>query len=279
MVTSPSFYLYKWLHVPPRLHKSIDLGADDDAVVLLHGIGRTGSVWSHVVEGLQRLPVRIVAFDLLGFGGSPKPQWSDYSTKDHTASVIAAIEKLGSKKPVILVGHSMGCLIAVKVARERPDLVDHLVLYEMPLYDGLPDKRIYRLRLAIYAKLYKQVLAFEPAFIPSQMKRTEKIARKIVGFEVTPETWQPFIKSLRNTVLNQEAASDIKRLSMPVDVIYGTRDMLVIKGKPKQIYGEDLPHLTTLKVRARHSISAKASTLIVSRIQSALMKQSEESVN
>ena len=140
------------------LKRTIDQGKGQP-VVLLHGLGRTGADWQPVVEGLGYFPFRIVAFDLLGFGKSPKPAWLEYDIDDHARAVIASLEKQRLPQPAVLVGHSMGCLIAVRVARWRPDLVRHLVLYEMPLYEGLPRKRTYRLRLNFYFRLYKWITA------------------------------------------------------------------------------------------------------------------------
>lgn len=261
---------HRWLRRPYTLYRSIDEGEGSQTVVLLHGIGRTGNVWQHVVEGLTYLPVRIVAYDLLGFGQSPKPDELNYSVDDHATAVIASLEKLGTAAPLVLVGHSMGCLIAVRVARLRPDLVGHLVLYEMPLYRGLPEKRSYRLRLAIYSRIYQRIIDYKPGFDEANAKRIERLARRIVGFEITRDTWSPFVKSLENTVLQQSTSEDIRALKVPIDVIYGTRDMLVIRGKTKKIFGEDLTNVTTHNVRARHIISLKASKLIVGRISEAL---------
>ena len=263
-------FWHRRLRRPYRLARVIDSGAGTP-VVFLHGIGRTGQTWQRVAEGLAGLPVRLVAFDLLGFGASPKPDWLLYDVDDHARAVIAGLERLKAGEPAVLVGHSMGCLVAVRVARLRPDLVRHLVLYEMPLYEGLPDTRRYRLQLNLYARLYRQITRYQPTFdTVSRRKLTERLARRIVGFEVLPETWQPFVKSLEHTIMSQTAADDIKRIDTPMDVIYGTYDMFVIRGKPQQVFGEDADNVTAHTIRERHVISQKASRFLVDRIAAAL---------
>lgn len=257
-------FWHKFLRRPYRLAKPLDSG-QGQPVVLLHGIGRTGQTWQHVTELLSGRPYRLVAFDLLGFGSSPKPERLKYDIDDHAAAVIEAIKRLRLKQPAVLVGHSMGCLVAVRIARLRPDLVKHLVLYQMPLYEGLPEKRRYRAQLAIYNRLYARLLKFEPAFEPETARLVERLARRITGFEVDRDTWQPFIKSLEHTILHQTAAEDIKQVAVPMDVIYGSYDMLVIRGKPQQIFSET-KKVTTHKIRERHVISVKASRFIVKRI-------------
>lgn len=258
---------------PYRLARTVDEG-QGSPVVLLHGIGRTGQVWEHVVAGLKALDVRTVAFDLLGFGASPKPDWPRYDTDDHAKAVIASIEKLRLGEPVILVGHSMGCLVSVRVARLRPDLVRHLVLYEMPLYDGLPEKRRYRLRTDLYLRFYRRVTKYQPSFNPENVRLVERLARKVAGMEVDALTWQPFIKSLEHTIIGQTTAADIKELDAPMEVIYGSFDMLVIRGKPQQFFGA-ASDVKIHSVKARHTISPKASRLLVSRITAALPAPAE----
>jgi len=260
-------FWHKRLGRPYQLRRALDEG-QGDPIVLLHGIGKTGEIWQHVVE-LLKDKHRIVAFDLLGFGGSPKPDWNTYSTDEHVKTVIASIEKLKLGQPVLLVGHSMGCLVAVRLARLRPDLVKHLVLYEMPLYEGLPNKRIYRLRTDLYYRFYNRALKFQPGFTSENMRLTQRIAKKVTGFEVNEDTWQPFIKSLEHTIMKQTAAEDIKHIRIPMDVIYGTRDTLVIRGKPQKFFGKDSDHITAHTIRERHVISTKASQFIVDRIEAA----------
>lgn len=260
-------FWHGWLGRPYRLAPVVDEGAGLP-VVLLHGIGRSAEVWQHVVELLVPLGFRAVAFDLLGFGASPKPRRLLYDADDHAAAVINSILKLGLGGPVVLVGHSMGCLVAVRVARLRPDLVRHLVLYEMPLLEGLPEKRRYRLRLDLYRRFYEWVIGYQPTFGSESIKRTERLARRIVGFEVTPESWQPFVRSLENTIMKQTTAEDIKALDVPMDVIYGSFDMLVIRGRAEQVFGDAVEQVKSHTIRARHEISPKASRFIVDRIES-----------
>ncbi len=271
-------FWHKTLRRPYRLAITIDSGSSNVAaanVVLLHGLGRTGQVWKHVIadlvpSGARDGDIRVVAFDLLGFGASPKPDWLAYGIDDHAQAAIASIAKLRLGQPAVLVGHSMGCLVAVRVARLRPDMVKHLVLYEMPLYEGLPQKRRYRLRTDLYFKIYKRIMRYQPTFSVENARLLERLTKKIVGMEVTAETWLPFIRSLEHTIMRQTAADDIKHLSMPMDVIYGTFDMLVIRGKPRQIFGDASERITAHSIRAGHIISPKASRFLVQRIMAAI---------
>lgn len=260
---------HRWLKRPYRLAKITDT-AKGDPVILLHGLGRSAVVWDYTVGLLQPHDVRVVTFDLLGFGKSPKPDWLHYNVDDHAQALIASIEKLRLRQPAVLVGHSMGCLIAVRLASLRPDLVKHLVLYEMPLYSGLPDTRRYRLRLNLYFKIYEKIISYKPIFSGPGKKRAQRFAEKIAGFTLSDETWRPFVRSLRQTIMKQTTADDIKRLEMPMDVIYGSRDRLVIRGKTKVIFGEDAVNVTAHTIRESHGISRQAGNFIAERIVAAV---------
>lgn len=264
-----SFYSFWYgsLGRPYTLAKTYDQGRGT-GVVLLHGLGRSARVWRHVTEQLltDATSFRVVTYDLLGFGASPKPSAIDYTVDDQAKAVIGQLKKLGRARPVILVGHSMGCLVAVRVAKLRPDLVRHLVLYEMPIYEGLPEKWRYQARIKTYFKIYDWVSQQNPNFNQFQQRFGDRLTSKVVGAELTPDTWQPFVRSLKNTIMQQTAAQDLPTLTMPADIIYGSRDLLVIRGKVKKILGLDSKLITQHTIKERHVISVSASRFIVERI-------------
>jgi pimeloyl-ACP methyl ester carboxylesterase len=267
-MTVSSFW-HQVLGRPFTLAKRIDAGSGTP-VVLLHGIGRSGEVWQPLVAQLKDEAFRLVAFDLLGFGDSPKPAWASYDIDTHAKAVIANIRREYFGQPVLLVGHSLGALVALRVAFLRPDLVRHVILYEMPLYDGLPEKRRYKARLRVYFTFYEWVLKQNPTFGQAKKRFSERLATKVVGAGLTPDTWQPFIKSLKNSIMKQTAASDIKKLKMPAEVIYGSRDMLVIRGKVTAIFGLDVDHITAHTIKARHRITPVTAEFLAERLKVAV---------
>jgi pimeloyl-ACP methyl ester carboxylesterase len=259
---------HKLLKRPYRLARTVDAG-EGTPVVFLHGLGSSGAIWKRLSSLLAGLPCRMIAFDLLGFGNSPKPGWPNYSVDDHAWAVIASLDNLKLREPIVLVGHSMGCLVAVHVARLRPQLVKRLILYEMPLYEGLPESRRYQLRRDFYYRLYNRVLQY-PDFSAANVRTIQKLAARFVGFEVSKEGWTPFVRSLQNTVLRQTTLTDLKRLQVPTEIIYGSLDVVVIRGKPKAVFGADAAHINTHIITDVHGVSARASRFLAARIAEAL---------
>ncbi|CRK61539.1 putative hydrolase [Alloactinosynnema sp. L-07] len=90
--------------------------------VLLHGLGHDTTTWDPVP-----LPVHRHAFDLRGHGRSDRTP--TYSLELMADDVIHALTLLGLDRPLVI-GHSMGAVVASLVAAERPDLVGDLVLEE-----------------------------------------------------------------------------------------------------------------------------------------------------
>lgn len=257
-------FIHDVLKRPYQLYCAIDQGSGK-TVVLLHGIASSSNVWQRLIGLLPQDACRVLAFDLLGFGKSPKPDWLQYNVDDHAKAVIASIEKRRVKGTIILVGHSMGCLVAVHIAKLRPDLVKHLVLFEMPLYEGLPNTRVYNRRKDFYYLIYNRVIS-TPEIAVMGSKVLKNAVTKISGFEISPTTWLPFIRSLENTIIKQRTLEDMRQLKVPADVIYGTLDMLVIRGDPKKIFGNEFTNLNTHTIAEIHAVSRKASIFLSNQI-------------
>jgi pimeloyl-ACP methyl ester carboxylesterase len=87
-------------------------GKGEPILVLLHGLGATGEVWSAVRETVrERWPGRWLIPDLRGHGGSPHVR--PYTFGQHAADVAALLERWG---PTVVVGHSMGGVVALALA-------------------------------------------------------------------------------------------------------------------------------------------------------------------
>jgi pimeloyl-ACP methyl ester carboxylesterase len=93
--------------------------------VLLHGIGLSHRSFSRLARQLGPAN-RVVAFDLPGFGATPRPK-RRLTVEDHAALVGDRLDRM-DLGPVVLVGHSMGAQFAVALAGQRPHQVERVVL-------------------------------------------------------------------------------------------------------------------------------------------------------
>lgn len=105
-------------------------------VLMLHGIGGGHLSFAPQVETLASAGYRAVAWDMPGYGHSAPIE--PYTFKGLAQSCIALIEALKCGD-VILLGHSMGGMVAQEVVARRPELVSKLVLCGTSPSFGKPD--------------------------------------------------------------------------------------------------------------------------------------------
>lgn len=95
--------------------------------VLIHGIGMGRSIFADLAMHLDdRVPARIIAIDLPGYGEAPEP--TRVLTMERTADLIAAYLRSRAVERAVIVGHSMGTQVAVEVAARHPEVVERAVL-------------------------------------------------------------------------------------------------------------------------------------------------------
>lgn len=88
------------------------------AVVFLHGIGGAARGWLPQLDSFAAAGLHAVALDLPGYGARPPVRGMTF--EDLAADLEHTIDRHGLKRP-ILVGHSMGGMIAQTALRRRPD--------------------------------------------------------------------------------------------------------------------------------------------------------------
>jgi pimeloyl-ACP methyl ester carboxylesterase len=130
-----------------RLAIAFDRHGDDAAppVVLLHGLSSARTTYDAVVEHLlghavEHGWVQVVNVDLRGHGESSHASIQAYDAASYAADIVTLIEHLDAG-PVLLVGHSLGGVVAMAVATARPDLVSRLLLEDPPLFEGDDERR------------------------------------------------------------------------------------------------------------------------------------------
>ena len=95
---------------PPLLHVATDAGTGSP-VVMIHGIASSSVTFERLIPLVEPYH-RVIAIDLLGFGESPAPDDAAYTIDEHVAALARTLRELRLREPFVLVGHSMGALIA-----------------------------------------------------------------------------------------------------------------------------------------------------------------------
>ncbi|MGA0594943.1 alpha/beta fold hydrolase [Enterovirga sp. CN4-39] len=103
--------------------------------VLLHGKNFCGATWEGTIAELTKAGYRVIAPDQIGFCKSTKPAAYQFSFQQLASNTAGLLSSLGVEKAVVI-GHSMGGMLAARFALMMPERVEKLVMVD-PL--GLED--------------------------------------------------------------------------------------------------------------------------------------------
>jgi pimeloyl-ACP methyl ester carboxylesterase len=198
-------------------------------VVLVHGIGANGARdFREVIPALAR-EYHVVTFDLPGFGRSDRANVA-YTPSSYATFVKFVVDKF-VRGPFMLVGHSMGGVVALRYAANYPGDVERLVVADTP---GV----LYRLSFTSQFVGHLGMDFLPPAVNPQE--KLANLARKLLGrAERTSFDPEAVLASprLRESLLGSDpakiaglglAVEDLSKvlpgLTMPTLVVWGKDD-------------------------------------------------------
>lgn len=110
---------------------------DGPVIVMVHGFPDYWYTWRAQMEALGKAGFRTVALDLRGYNLSGQPAGAEnYDMRLLVGDVIAVIRAQGRPK-VTLLGHDWGGAISWQVAFNAPQLLDRLIILNLPHPRGL----------------------------------------------------------------------------------------------------------------------------------------------
>lgn len=209
------------------------LGDSGPAIVLLHGLGGSNQYWGAAYDGLARSG-RLVVPDLLGFGESPRPP-DGYGPDEHADAVAACVRELGvGDQPALLVGHSLGSLVALRLAARHPELVSAVVAIGPPLYRYPMEARRRIARLDLMTRMFTVDAPWTAALCAWTCAHPEAAGRLVrllrpglpapIARDTMRHTWASFSGSVTRMILAAEGASWLPEIAVPVRFVVGTRD-------------------------------------------------------
>lgn len=101
-------------------------------LVILHGITGSHAEFLHTMPDLTRWS-HVYAFDMRGHGRSGWPADGRYEIADYTGDVVAFLKQVVGQS-VILLGHSLGGMVATWLAAHHPELLAGVILEDAGLY-------------------------------------------------------------------------------------------------------------------------------------------------
>lgn len=203
-------------------------------LLLLHGLASSSRYWEPHLPALSPW-YRMVAPDLLGFGLSPKPARCAYTTADHLAALAGALAGR-IDGPATVVGHSMGAILALHLARAHPEWVRRLVLISLPVlgpcaWGHHANGRQRRLHhAAVHTRAGRALVeAGMRGAAPLWRAGLYRLRRNVppgAARDALRATWSAYWRSLEEVVYGSDVPALFASTRVPLTLIHGGRDPL-----------------------------------------------------
>lgn len=211
--------------------------ANGTTVVLLHGKNFCAATWAGTARTLSAAGYRVIAPDQVGFCKSSKPAGYQYSFHTMAALTRALLDRAGVGK-VVLVGHSTGGVLATRFALLYPERVARLVLVNPlglndTLAEGVPYTDLGMLRSeeaktdATSIKAYQLRNYYHGEWRPAYDRWVAMLAGQYAGPD--GDIVRDAQARLSDMIQTQPVAAELPRLSMPVTLIIGQRDLTAFR--------------------------------------------------
>lgn len=206
-----------------------------NAVLLLHGKNFSGFYWDKTIRSLVARGFRVIVPDQIGFGKSSKPERYQFSFHALARNTKELLDSLQLRK-VAVVGHSMGGMLASRIALMFPDAVSSLTLVNpigledwktMTSYKSVDE--IYRQELKATRESIREYQKM--AYYDGQWKpEYEAMIEASAGWTVHPEfpkvAWNSALTA--EMIFTQPVLYEFANIKIPTLLIIGLRDKTAI---------------------------------------------------
>jgi pimeloyl-ACP methyl ester carboxylesterase len=225
-------------------------GEGEPAILLIHGLGASLESWDGNLEALAE-GHRTAALDLVWFGKSDKP--AREVTRAYFADFIAGFMDAIGVSSAVLVGNSMGGMIAVMTALQYPDRVAGLVLVSsagfgrelawwLRLRSTLPLGQIVRPSMNLYRNAVRQ-LVYDPSIVNDELVQVFlEMAREPGASEANRRVLRTGVdwRGVKPIVLD-EIRDAARAIHAPTLIIWGRQDR-VVPVAHAEIARQHIPH-------------------------------------
>lgn len=181
-------------------------GNSSPTVLALHGWARDRQDFSMTLAGLDA-----VAVDLPGFGLSPPPA-AVWGTIEYAQCLLPVLQECSS--PPIVIGHSFGGRVAVRLASLFPDSIRGLVLTGVPLLRANNSRSAPPLAIRVARNLNQKGL------LPISTVEWLRNKRGSADYRAT----EGLMRKIFVRVVNENYEQDLPNIRCPVQMVWGSVD-------------------------------------------------------
>lgn len=214
-----------------------ETGTGPRTAVLVHGIMSDHRAWTRVSQELVEQGFRIIAVDLAGHGRSPRSR--RYSPKAWADDVVETVQPLLTARPELIMGHSLGALVASMVGDR---LVPRAAVYVDPAFAfprgirGVVMKLVFavapRPRRAALVRWNPKWSASDVDVELDTLRDWDK--RTILGLASTRGLVPParlvapslVVLAEKSLLISDAVAARLRRMGMTVETVAGTGHMV-----------------------------------------------------
>ena len=238
-------------------------------ILLIHGISANWRDWkASMLDEISMLGYRTIAIDRPGMGESNRR--SEVISLEDQASLIIRVIRLLDSRPLLIMGHSYGGSLALKMALNYPNDISGLILLAAPthpwvgglglLYDILGFPLFTKIGTKFISlckpeRLINSTLTdiFYPQKIPINY-------RKNLNIELTlrQRSLEWIIRDAKMLKISLSKMSEnYKNLRIPIEIFHGTNDKIVpfelhAKGFNEKVFSSKLKQLTGIGHMPHH---------------------------
>lgn len=205
--------------------------ADMPVVTLMHGKNFNAHYWTRTAEYLQQEGYGVLIPDQVGFGKSSKPANYQYSFAALAHNTMSLMRSLKIDKSIIM-GHSMGGMLASRFALMYPHITQQLILVNpiglenyLKFVEYKDTDFFYKMELAKTPegiRLYQQKNYYDGAWNEQYDSLTHFMIGQIQGPDKELIAWVN--AKTYDMIFTQPVITEFKDLSVPVGLIIGNRD-------------------------------------------------------
>jgi pimeloyl-ACP methyl ester carboxylesterase len=171
-----------------------EVAGEGPDVVLVHGLAGSSRWWSRNVDALAE-QFRTYSVDLAGFGSSRR--FGRFRLDEAVASLVAWMDRRKIERASV-VGHSMGGLVAARLAAEAPERVDRLILVDAAFLTFEPGMA--RLALGLLRSFWS--MQREIIFLLTRDSlRAHPLSLGFATIDMLGTDWRPMLSRIRAPTL------------------------------------------------------------------------------
>jgi len=221
----------------------IEAGTSGPPVLMIHGASANAREFTWTLAPKLEQDFRVLMADRPGHGHSQRPPRAD-TLEVQAKQMAGVLEKLAPGEKAVVVGHSFGGAVALRLALDRPELVKGLVLLAPVTHDWGGDGHAWYNRFAssrLIGPAFSQVVplvgprqvgagigsVFDPSPAPEGY-----FEQSGIGLLFRPPSFRANARDVRR--LNDELATQSQRygeLALPITVFSGSKDTVITPAK------------------------------------------------